>query len=309
MLGVVLLSLHKFEEAIDIGRRARDMRPDEAFNYGVMGDGLLELGRYDEAFTCFQRMVDLRPSAASYARASYGLELQGHLEAALDAMQRAANATSPRDAEGLAWTFTQVGDLLFRLDRLAEADSHYRLAAQIFPDHPFALMGQARVYAARRQDDRALALAQIVLARAPSLRLAAFIGDLHARNGRTTDAEQYYALAETIGRDVSTDESLAGFLAEHGRNLSDAVAMAERVTMRRRDVHSLDALAWSYFKTGRTRDAAIAIDGALRTGTRERRIVMHAALIKAAEGDKSGARALALRAAPRDPDVVLERAR
>lgn len=302
MLGVVLLSLHKFEEAIEAGRRARNLRPDDAFNYGVIGDGLLELGRYDEAFAAFQTMIDIRPNAASYARASYALELQGHLDAALDTMQKAANATSPRDAEGLAWTLAQVGDLLLRLDRVAAAEAQYRTAGKVFPNHPFVLIGQARVYAARKQDDLAIALAQTLLDRAPSMRLAAFIGDLHARNGRSAEADRLYALAETIGRDVSTDDSLAGFLAEHDRQLNDAVALAERMAARRQDVHSLDALAWTYFRVGRVGEAATVIDKALRTGTRERRIVLHAAAIKAAAGDASGARKLAHRAAPRDPD-------
>lgn len=306
MLGVVLLSLHRFDEAIASGERAREMRPDDAFNYGVIGDGLLELGRYQDAFAAFQRMVDMRPNAASYARASYAQELQGQLDTALDTMHRAANATSPRDAEGLAWTLSQVGDLLLRLDRLAEAEACYRRALAAFPGHPFAVMGQARVLAARGQDDDAIAMAAGVLERAPSMRLAGFIGDLHARNHRPSDAERFYAMAETIGRDgASTDESLAGFLAERDRKLSEAVTLAERAAERRQDVHTLDALAWTYFRVGRLQEAAAAADQATAVGTRERRIVLHAAAIKAATGDAAGARALASRAALRDPDFDL----
>jgi tetratricopeptide (TPR) repeat protein len=299
-----LLSLHRFDEAAVAGKRARDMRPDDPFNYGVIGDGLLELGRYPEAFAAFQRMVDMRPNAASYARASYAQELQGQLEAALATMQRAANATSPRDAEGLSWTLSQVGDLLLRLNRLAEADACYRQALAVFSGHPFALLGQVRVLAARKQDAAAIALATRLLQQVPSMRLAALLGDLHARNARASDAERFYALAETIGRDAtSNDESLAGFLAERGRKLEDAVSLAERAAARRQDVHTLDALAWAYFRAGRVQEAAAAADKAIAVGTRERRIVLHAAAIKAALGDAAAARALAARAAPRDPDV------
>ena len=282
MLGVVLLSLHRFDAAVAAGERARSMRPDDPFNYGVIGDGLLELGRYQQAFEAFQRMVDMRPSAASYARVSYAQEIQGQLDAALETMHRAANATSPRDAEGLAWTLAQAGDLLLRLNRVSDAEASYRRALAVFPGHPYALMGQARVLAALGQDNDAIANAAILLQQAPSMRLAAFIGDLHARNRRPTDAERFYAMAEVIGRDTaSTDESLAGFLAERDRKLDEAVMLAERVAGRRQDVHTLDALAWAYFRVGRVEEAAVAADRATAVGTRERRVVLHAAAITA----------------------------
>lgn len=303
MLGVVLLSLHRFDEAIVVAERARTIRPDDAFPHGIIGDGQLELGRYDEAFTAFQQMMDLRPSAASYARASYALELQGDLEGALGAMRRAANATSPRDAEGLAWTLAHVGDLLVRLDRLPEADTEYRIALRAFPDHPFARLGLARVAAARDRDDDALALVMPLVERAPSIGLAAFAGDLHARNGRQAEAERLYALAETIGRDArGSDESLGGFLAERGRRIEDAVGLAEEAAAARQDIRSQDALAWAYARAGRLDDAHAAAARALRTGTRDRRIVMHASAIEALRGNQAAAHALARRAAPREPD-------
>src|ERR1700730_3229014 len=86
MIAAVYLSEHRFREAIREAERARDQRPRDDWNYGVIGDGHLELGEYDEAFAAFQQMMDLRPTAGAYARAAYALGLQGHLEAALDAM-------------------------------------------------------------------------------------------------------------------------------------------------------------------------------------------------------------------------------
>lgn len=310
MQGVVLLSLHRFEEAIAAGLRAQTLRPDDPWNYGVVGDGQLELGRYDEAFASFQRMMDLRPNAASYARASYALELQGHLDEALESMQRAVNATSPRDAEGLAWTIVHVGDLLARQGRLADAEKHYQLAHRVFPGHPFATIALARVAACRGENARAIDLARSVLEKSPSIALAAFVGDLYAKEGRTTEAERFYRMAELIGGETqSTDESFAGFLAERGRRLDEAVRLAERVVAVRQDVKSLDALAWAYFKVGRIADARVASDKALRTGTRDRRIVLHAATIAAAAGDGARMRALVARAAPGDPefDVLMAR--
>jgi hypothetical protein len=44
----------------------------------------------------------------------------------------------------------------------------------------------------------------------------------------------------------------------------------------------MDALAWSYFRAGRIRDAHAASAQARRTGTADRRIVCHAQAIDAA---------------------------
>jgi tetratricopeptide (TPR) repeat protein len=303
LLGAALLSLHRFEAAIAAAERAQAVRPDDPWNHGVIGDGLLELGRYDEAFHAYQRMMDARPGAASYARAAHALELQGSLEGALETMRRAADATSPRDAEGLAWAKVQVGDLLFRLGRLDEADLEYRIAGRVFPGHPDVVMARARLAAARGRDDQALELLAPLLEHSPTLAAAALAGDLHLRAGRAAEAERQYAMAEAIGRESAADASLAVFLADRGRRLDEAVTLAERAAGRQQDIRTLDALAWAYLRAGRVEEARAASDRALRTGTRERSIVLHAAAIAAARGRPAEARALEERAAPRGFDV------
>src|SRR5581483_638970 len=99
MLGAIQLSRHRFRDALASARRARDMRPEDAWNYGVMGDALLELGEYDAAFDAFDRMSSLRPTADAYARISYARELRGDLDGALEAMRLAESATSAHDLE------------------------------------------------------------------------------------------------------------------------------------------------------------------------------------------------------------------
>jgi hypothetical protein len=54
------------------------------------------------------------------------------------------------------------------------------------------------------------------------------------------------------------------------------------VAAARHDIFTEDALAWAYFKTGRLDEAVSASKRALRTGTRDERILTHAAEIRAA---------------------------
>ena len=103
LLGAVYLSQHRFREAEQLGRRARNLRPSDAWNYGIIGDALIELGDYQDAFDAFETMMNIRPSAAAYARVAYARELQGNLTGALEAMLMAAEATSVHDPEARAW--------------------------------------------------------------------------------------------------------------------------------------------------------------------------------------------------------------
>jgi tetratricopeptide (TPR) repeat protein len=280
-LGAVYLSQHRFREAIAIAEKNRNDRPYDPVNYGVIGDGHVELGDYTVAFDAFDRMMALRPGAPAYARVAYARELQGNLSGALESMKLAAGATSPTDREGLAWAEAQVGELDLQLGRLHDAKEAFTAASQAYPGHPFAVIGYAKAIAAEGELDRALHLLENLQKRSPTPDLAARIGDLLMRLSRRDEAERQYRLAEAAWRsDAPEPKNLARFLATHERKIEEAVAIAERTASARDDIFTDDALAWAYFKAGRTADARRAIDRALRTGTRDRDILAHAAAIR-----------------------------
>ncbi len=282
MLGTVLLSQHRFREAIEVAERAIGLEPKDAWNHGVAGDAYLELGEYDQAFAAFDRMMRTRPSAAAYARVSYAREISGDLDGAMRLMQMALDATSAHDPESLAWHHAQLGDLHLLGGRLADADREFRHAAFAFPDHPLAMTGLARVKEARQDHAGALAIYEALMRRGPLPDLAARIGELHARMGRRAEAERYFALAENGWRyDTPEPAALARFLSRDDRRLSEALAVAERAAATRRDIYTMDALAWAALKAGRMDLAVEASRAARRTGTRDPMILEHAALIDA----------------------------
>jgi tetratricopeptide (TPR) repeat protein len=284
-LGSLLLSQHRFREAVAVGEKNRDARPYDAINYGIIGDGCLELGEYDRAFDAFDRMMTLRPSAASYARVAYARELQGNLTGALESMTLAADATPPDDPEALAWHQAQVGDLYLRLGKLHEAETAYIASSHAFLGHPFAMMGYARLLAARGEQSSALALLQELAKTAPTPDLAARTGDLLETLGRHDEAERQYALAEAGWRvDAPEPRNLARFLADHNRKIPEAVAIAEKAAAQRHDIFTQDALAWAYLKAGRVSAAREAIAQALRTGSKDADIRAHAKTIEGAAG-------------------------
>ena len=284
LLGATYLSQHRFRQALDVARQSRDLRPDDAWNYGVMGDAQIELGDYPQAFDAFDKMTALRPSAASYARVAYARELRGDMTGALAAMQMAASATAPNDPEAQAWYAVQTGELYLKMHRWDDADREYRRAIFVFPDYPLAVVGQGKLQVARGDPDRALALYLQQLKRTPTLDLAARIGDLYAERGDAVQSEHYYQLAEDLaGPGVAqTEANLALFLADHDRKLPAAVEIAETVAAARHDIFTEDALAWVYYKAGRFDEAYAASQRALRTGTRDDALLSRAARIRTA---------------------------
>jgi tetratricopeptide (TPR) repeat protein len=147
------------------------------------------------------------------------------------------------------------------------------------------MTGLGKVKAARGDSSGALEIFKAQLERTPTLDLAARVGDLLASRGDAAGAEHYYRLAEDLAGPaaVQTEANLALFLAEHDRRLADAVRIAQDVSRVRHDIFTEDVLAWTLFKRGDLQGALAASTRALRTGTRDERIVKHAEAIRAAD--------------------------
>ncbi|MEO5823697.1 MAG: hypothetical protein ABIT71_24595 [Vicinamibacteraceae bacterium] len=308
MLGAVLASQHRFRDAIVAAERARAIEPADAWNEGVIGDAHLELGEYDQAFAAFDAMMRKRPSAAAYGRASYARELQGDFDGALRLMQMALDATSAHDPESQAWHYAQLGDLQYQLGHLADAEREYRHSAFTFANHPLAVAGLARVDAARGDLAAALAGYTSLQATAATPEYAARMAELEQALGRPKDAARHFALAEQGWRtDMPEPAHLARLLARTRDRAAEALTVAEQAAASRQDIFTMDAVAWAALRAGNIGRAVEASRLALRTGTRDRSILYHAAAIAAASGDRARARSLATRALDGHPtfDVVL----
>jgi tetratricopeptide (TPR) repeat protein len=231
-------------------------------------------------------MVALRPDSASYARVAYARELQGDLPGALRLMTMALEATSPNDPESLAWHHVQLGALHLAMGRLDEAAREYAHADYVFPHHPMAIEGLARVDDARGRPDAAVSRLESVVAGTALPSTLAYMAELLKKVGRGTEAVRYERLAEASWRaDVPEPAKLALFLVNSGarERIDEAVRIAETQSAVRQDIYTEDAIAWAYFKAGRLDAAAAASARAMRTGSMDRVIRDHARAIAAAQ--------------------------
>lgn len=285
----LLLTYHRFPEALAAARRAQALKPDDHNVYGAMTDALVELGDYDGAIAAAQRMVDLRPDTTSYSRVSYIRSLRGDTKGAIGAMRFAVESASPSDPEGRAWCRAQLGEELLNNGQLKDGEREIDHALFDFPDYHVALAAKGRARLRAGDAQGATTYLERAVERVPLPEYVIWLGDLYAKLGRADDARRQYQLVEFIERDSQKSNTysrqLALFYADHDIRLDDALAIARREREQRQDVFTEDALAWCLYKKGQLAEAQASMSEALRLGTRDARMLYHAGVIARARGD------------------------
>ncbi len=282
-IGALALSRHQFRDALQWGKRAEPLNPDNAGIYGILGDAQIELGNYPEAFALFDRMVGLRPDLSSYARISYARELQGNRPGAIEAMQAAVDAGAP-NSEAVNWARVQLGNLYFDQGEYARAEQAYHAALDSTPDYPYARAGLGTVRAAEGNYADAITLYTRAVNTMPLPQFVIALGDIYAAAGRPDDAARQYALVEVeeklfAANGVDVDAELALFDADHDRDLPATLARARAAYERRPSVTVADIFAWTLCKNGDYPAAQQMMNQALRLGTRNALMYYHAGII------------------------------
>jgi tetratricopeptide (TPR) repeat protein len=311
------LERHQFAEVAEFSREMTSKAPDDAWNWGTLGDALMEQGQYDGAADAYQKMVSLRPNQSSYNRASYYRWVMGDAAGAIAIMQRAI-ASGSSSPENTAWCLVDLGNLYFKTGRLAEAWEAYTLALRTFAGYYPAYAGLGRVQAAQGKYPDAIENFKRAQSAVPMPEYAEAMADLYERIGKQAEARRQRELIDVVDKmaranNEKTNRNLALVFADQDRNLERALDLAQAELRVRGDVYTCDALAWALYKNGKVEEAEHAAKEALRFGTPEPMFYHHAGMIEKALGKKTEAatyleRALSLnpRFDPRQAEIAEE---
>jgi tetratricopeptide (TPR) repeat protein len=307
-----LLGRHEFERARVEAEALRRRAPDDALVYGMLSDALVHVGRYREAEEAVQWMLDLRPgSPAALTRGAYLRELFGDVEGAVEWMVEAYQATPRAEAEDRAWILTQIGHLHRSIGRAKDAEAALEKARATFPEYHYALAELARVRAAQGRASEAVDLLRRRHEIAPHPENLFELAVALRRAGREEEAQEAFrrfeeeARAEMEGADNANRELVTYYLdhaPEGARRVDEALRLARREAGGRRDVHTLDILAWTLSAAGEHAEARDAIDEALSVGIRDAKVFYHAGVIAARAGEAGAARRHLLRSIETEPD-------
>ncbi|CAN5869409.1 hypothetical protein BH23PLA1_BH23PLA1_11790 [soil metagenome] len=292
-LAIVLCARHKFAEALEIAEKLSREYPRDLDALATKGDALLELGRYEEAELAYRKLHHLSKIPEVLARLANLAELTGKPEEAISLMHRAA-ADIPKNAiqpNADAWYFGRLADIHFNIGQIEEAAQFYESVPEGVDAYHDATAGRGRILAAQGQIDEAITFYERAIEIGPDPHMLAALGDLYKRLGNDQKASEIYAqFLEETEDDPESYRERSMFLADHDRDLTEALRLARLDFEQRQDVFAWETLAWSLHKNGQDEDAAEAIAEALKTGIRDARIHFHAGVIRHALGDPAGAR-------------------
>jgi tetratricopeptide (TPR) repeat protein len=269
--------MHRFQEAEEVARRLVQQR-GAPFDHGLLGDVLMEQGLLEEATQAYQIMLDLKPGLQSYVRASLLRWLRGDLNAAIELMGLAARSGSPRDAEAVAWAYSRLA--LFKLQEgsVSEARQAVEAALTYDAEHASALLARGKILLAQQQPADAVKDFAHAVELSPLPEYLWWLSEAYLAVGLPDRARETGARIERRGP-VDDPRTTALYLATRGREVETAVFLAEQQLTSRRDVFTFDALAWALHRAGRNTEAERAMCQALREGTRDARLYLHAGTI------------------------------
>jgi tetratricopeptide (TPR) repeat protein len=301
----VLSGRHEFEQSIEWANQALKAEPNRADAYGLLGDAATEMGDYDSAFEHYQKMLDFKPGIASYSRSAHLLFITGGFKKASLLMSKAIGAGGAYP-ENRAWCIAQMALLDFAQGAYLPAEQLLTQGLNETPNNYHLLAAMGRVKAGRKDFPAAIEYYKRAQDIVPQHEVVVALGDLYTLEGRTEEANRQYALVDVLRKlnqanGVIGDFQMAQFLADHDKDLEDALRLAETEYKTRPTVYGADTLAWCYYKNGRIPEARKYSSKALSQNTPEAMFLYHRGLILAKAGEIGEARKALYQALSQNP--------
>jgi tetratricopeptide (TPR) repeat protein len=174
------------------------------------------------------------------------------------------------------------------------------------PNNYHLLAAMGRVKAALKQYPAAIEYYRKAEGIVPQHEVVVALGDLYTLQGQMDEAQKQYALVDVLRRlnkanGVIGDLQMAKYLADHDKDLDQALQMAQAEYKTRPTVYGADILAWCYYKTGRLPEARKYSLKALSQKTPEAMFLYHRGMILAKAGEIGEARKTLYQALSQNP--------
>jgi tetratricopeptide (TPR) repeat protein len=291
--GHALHSQHRFSEAEKIARELVETR-GLAYDFGLLGDALIEQGKTDEAALAYQKLMETRPGPQAYSRAAHLRWLKGDTEGSRALMLMSAQAAGQTESAAWAWSKLAIYELQAGAMKRARASCEAALRAR--SEYAPGLLALGRVLLAENKIGEAVDALERAAHLNPLPEYQWALADALSAANRDDDAANVERRLAATGP-ANDPRAYSLFLATRGRESDVALRLAEEELKVRRDVYTLDALAWAQSAKGDAAEAWKTMRSALALGTADARLYLHAAAIAWQAGDNRQARIYAGKAA------------
>ncbi len=291
----VLMERHEFQRVADYAQEMSKFAPNDPWNWGTLGDASMELGKYEDASQAYGRMMALRPDLSSYNRMAYYKFVTGDPDQAISLM-KSAIAGGSRAPENVAWCWADLGNMYFKIGKIAESQAAFEQALQVFPGYYPAYSGLGKLFSAENHPERAIEQYKKAEAAVPMPEFAAALSDLYRRAGQPAESAKQTQLLDVIEKmavagNEKTNRNLALLYADQDRNLGRALDLVQSEMRVRPDIYTNDAMSWVLYKLKRSQEARQFSIKALIFNTPEPSFYFHAGRISEALGNPAEARA------------------
>ena len=250
----------------------------------------MEVGDYEEAIGQLGSVRERRADLGIAPRFARWAELTGQTAEARRILRQARKDATIRPdlpAEQRAWFGLRLADLELRHGNLRSAEVVIKVSLSEAPVDWRLILARARLEAALGSWRKAARSAEQVIATVPSPEAFALLATAQRELGQMEEADALdLALDGIVANQTGMiHRSWAMALVDRDRNVEQIVAMAANDTLNRRDVYSLDLLAWALHRAGRSNEAVPLARRATQLGSVEPMLRYHAGMIELAAGD------------------------
>ncbi|MBC8045808.1 MAG: tetratricopeptide repeat protein, partial [Fimbriimonadaceae bacterium] len=313
--SAVLLSMHQFQQALDVAKLGAAINDRNSGIYGAMIDANVELGNYAEAVQLCDKMLALRPDLRSYSRASYIRQIYGDNRGAIDAMKMAVEAGVP-GAENTEWARVTLGDLYLNIGSIDTAEMLYKEALTRRPNYVYAEMGLSKVEKTKKNYDAAITHCENAIRLISESAFISTLGDLYQLKGDDKKAkeihEDVHKLLEQSEKEQNDDAAkvkhngareLAMAHMKVG-NYDEALEFAKQdISVRPNNIDANELIAWIYYMKADYANAKMHADKMLATNTQNANTLHKAGLIYTKAGDTAKGNELMLKAKTISPYI------
>jgi predicted Zn-dependent protease len=245
------------------------------------------MGRYDQARALFDSLrhdsdkLDVAPRLARWA------ELNGHTDEARLLLRNSygdALKLKHLPREQVAWFALRLGDLELRAGRPDDAEHYYQEGLRIFPVDYRLQAAMARLMLERGRTHEAVRYGEQAIGTVLEPGTLGVLADAYAARGDTAKANEYAHVMEVAisGQSGPLHRQWELFLLDHDRDVDLIARRAGDELRTRRDIYGFDVMAWALYREGRLREARMAMDSALRLGTKDPLLLRHRSAIDSA---------------------------
>jgi tetratricopeptide (TPR) repeat protein len=300
---------HRFQEAIDLARRAAKQQPKDADAWSIIGDAYLSAGNLAAADAAYQEVAARASGFVVDTRLANLAHARGKSRHAIALLRAALANAIARDlpAESRAWCHVTIGATLFDLGDWTAAEQEYQAALQLTPDSYLAIEHLAELRSVQRRDKESLALYERAIALAAHPDFFEAVGRTHESAGRAAEARRWYGrardgyLAAVKAGDPGYYRHLAMYFADVEPKPDEAVSWARKDLELRQDAESWSTLAWALLAKKDIAGARDANAKATAPGGGNAGLWFRAGMIEKAAGRTAAAKAAFTRALALNP--------